>query len=82
VQIAQAAEWSAMAEAQHRTDMPIEATRGSILDRDGMPLAVSRERTRVRSTAAISAPVVRTSGSSSMSFAPRAVIIAKPLCGS
>lgn len=36
-----------MAEAQHRTDMTIEATRGAILDRDGMPLAVSRERTRV-----------------------------------
>ncbi|MGE0161107.1 MAG: penicillin-binding transpeptidase domain-containing protein [Gemmatimonadales bacterium] len=47
VQLAQAAEWGAMAEAQHRTDISIEATRGSILDRDGMPLAVSRERTRV-----------------------------------
>ena len=47
VQIAQAAEWSAIAEAQHRTDVAIEATRGSILDRDGTPLAVSRERIRV-----------------------------------
>jgi cell division protein FtsI (penicillin-binding protein 3) len=47
VQLLQAAQWGGMAEAQHRTDMTIEATRGSILDRDGMPLAVSRERTRV-----------------------------------
>jgi cell division protein FtsI (penicillin-binding protein 3) len=47
VQIVQAAEWSEMAEAQHRTDMAIEATRGPILDRDGAPLAVSRERIRV-----------------------------------
>ncbi len=47
VQIVQAAEWRDMAEAQHRTDMAIEATRGSILDRDGTPLAVSRERIRV-----------------------------------
>jgi cell division protein FtsI (penicillin-binding protein 3) len=47
VQIVQAAEWREMAEAQHRTDMAIEATRGPILDRDGAPLAVSRERIRV-----------------------------------
>jgi len=47
VQIVQAAEWSEMAEAQHRTDVAIEPTRGSILDRDGTPLAVSRERIRV-----------------------------------
>jgi cell division protein FtsI (penicillin-binding protein 3) len=47
VQIVQAAEWRSMAEAQHRTDAAIEATRGSILDRDGTPLAVSRERIRV-----------------------------------
>jgi cell division protein FtsI (penicillin-binding protein 3) len=47
VQIVQAADWRAMAEAQHRTDLTIEATRGPILDRDGTPLAVSRERVRV-----------------------------------
>jgi cell division protein FtsI (penicillin-binding protein 3) len=47
VQIVQAAEWRDLAEAQHRTDVAIEATRGSILDRDGTPLAVSRERIRV-----------------------------------
>ncbi|HUP50929.1 MAG TPA: penicillin-binding transpeptidase domain-containing protein [Longimicrobiales bacterium] len=47
VQIVQAAEWREMAEAQHRTDMAIEAARGTILDRDGAPLVVSRERIRV-----------------------------------
>jgi cell division protein FtsI (penicillin-binding protein 3) len=47
VQIVQAAEWRDLAEAQHRSDVAIEATRGSILDRDGTPLAVSRERIRV-----------------------------------
>jgi len=47
IQIVQAAEWSERAEAQHRTDVAIEATRGSIMDRDGTPLAVSRERVRV-----------------------------------
>ncbi|HSH74707.1 MAG TPA: hypothetical protein VLA09_03305, partial [Longimicrobiales bacterium] len=47
IQIVQAADWREMAEAQHRTDTAIEATRGSILDRDGTPLAVSRERVRV-----------------------------------
>ena len=47
VQILQAADWRDLAEAQHQTDVAIEATRGSILDRDGTPLAVSRERVRV-----------------------------------
>jgi cell division protein FtsI (penicillin-binding protein 3) len=36
-----------MAQAQHQTDVEVAATRGSILDRDGAPLAVSRERLRV-----------------------------------
>ncbi len=47
VQIAQASEWRSMAESQHRADQIVAATRGSILDRDGTPLAVSRERVRV-----------------------------------
>lgn len=47
VQVVEAAEWRGMAEAQHRTDVIVPATRGSILDRDGTPLAVSRERIRV-----------------------------------
>ena len=47
IQIVQGATWRSMAEAQHRTDVVVEATRGSILDRDGTPLAVSRERIRV-----------------------------------
>ena len=36
-----------MAEAQHSQDVIVPAARGSILDRDGAPLAVSRERVRV-----------------------------------
>ena len=47
VQLAQASEWRSMAESQHRSDQIVAATRGSILDRDGTPLAVSRERVRV-----------------------------------
>ena len=47
VQVAQASHWGAIAEAQHRTDRHVAAPRGTILDRDGTPLAVSRERFRV-----------------------------------
>ncbi len=47
IQVVEAAEWRDMAETQHRTDVIVPATRGSILDRDGTPLAVSRERIRV-----------------------------------
>ena len=47
IQLAQATAWGTMAEAQHQTDVEVPATRGSILDRDGAPLAVSRERLRV-----------------------------------
>lgn len=47
IQVAQGATWRDMAEAQHQTDVAVEATRGSIMDRDGTPLAVSRERVRV-----------------------------------
>ena len=47
VQLAQASDWRSMAESQHRADQIVAATRGSILDRDGTPLAVSRERVRV-----------------------------------
>jgi cell division protein FtsI (penicillin-binding protein 3) len=47
IQIVEGAEWRAVAEAQHRTDVIVAATRGSILDRDGTPLAVSRERVQV-----------------------------------
>jgi len=47
IQVVEAAEWRDMAETQHRADVIVPATRGSILDRDGTPLAVSRERIRV-----------------------------------
>ena len=47
IQLAQGATWRDLAEAQHQTDVVVEATRGSIMDRDGTPLAVSRERIRV-----------------------------------
>ena len=44
IQGVQASEWRALAEAQHRKDEEVVATRGSVLDRYGTPLAVSRER--------------------------------------
>ncbi|MGE0159057.1 MAG: penicillin-binding transpeptidase domain-containing protein [Gemmatimonadales bacterium] len=47
IQVLQAGHWRDLAEAQHSDDMMVAAARGSILDRDGAPLAVSRERVRV-----------------------------------
>lgn len=47
VQVVQAAQWSALAESQHMKDKVVVAPRGSILDRDGALLAVSRETYRV-----------------------------------
>jgi cell division protein FtsI (penicillin-binding protein 3) len=47
VQLVEGADWRALAESQHTTDKNVVATRGSILDRDGTPLAVSRESYRV-----------------------------------
>ena len=47
VQAVQGRTWRALAEAQHRSDQEIVAPRGRVLDRDGTPLAVSRERYRV-----------------------------------
>ncbi len=44
IQVVQSQQWRAVAEAQHRRDEEIVAARGSVLDRDGTPLAVSRER--------------------------------------
>lgn len=43
VQLLEGADWQALAESQHTRDKEIAAARGSILDRDGTPLAVSRE---------------------------------------
>src|SRR5680860_503164 len=39
--------WEAMAEAQQRERVPLPARRGTIYDRDGVPLAVSYETYRV-----------------------------------
>ena len=47
IQVLQGSHWRDLAEAQHSDDVSVPATRGSILDRDGAPLAVSRERVRV-----------------------------------
>jgi cell division protein FtsI (penicillin-binding protein 3) len=47
IQVLQGPYWHDLAEAQHSEDVSVPATRGSILDRDGAPLAVSRERVRV-----------------------------------
>lgn len=47
IQIVQAPHWRGLAEDQHRKDLVVAAARGTILDRDGTPLSVSRERARV-----------------------------------
>ena len=47
IQVVQGAQWRAMADAQHTTDKEIVAARGSVQDRDGTLLAVSRETYRV-----------------------------------
>jgi len=47
VQVLEGASWQAMAEAQHTTDKEVVAARGTVLDRDGTQLAVSREVYRV-----------------------------------
>ena len=47
VQVVEAPEWRRLAAEQHRSNERVEALRGAILDRDGTPLAVSRERFRV-----------------------------------
>ena len=44
IQVVEASDWRAIAEDQHSMDKEIVAARGTILDRDGTPLAVSRER--------------------------------------
>ncbi len=47
IQLLEASEWKEVAESQHRSDKTVAAARGTILDRDGTPLAVSREVFRV-----------------------------------
>jgi cell division protein FtsI (penicillin-binding protein 3) len=47
LQLVQGGEWRAEAERQHRTTGEIPAARGTVLDRSGVPLAVSHEVFRV-----------------------------------
>jgi cell division protein FtsI (penicillin-binding protein 3) len=47
IQGVHSATWSDMADRQQMTDMEIVAPRGAVLDRDGAPLAVSRERFKI-----------------------------------
>ncbi len=47
VQVVQGPQWEAMALAQHRETVEVPAPRGSILDRNGNPLAASHETFRV-----------------------------------
>ena len=44
LQVLQAEEWREIAEGQHLRSNEIPAARGAILDRNGVPLVLSRER--------------------------------------
>lgn len=47
LQVVEGSEWRDRATGQHRETSEIDAPRGAILDRDGVPLALSRETFRV-----------------------------------
>ncbi len=47
LQVLQAAEWEGLAERQQREQVPLPAARGGIYDRNGVPLATTREMIRV-----------------------------------
>ena len=47
VQVAEGTRWREVALQQHQTTKEVPAPRGAILDRDGFPLALSREMVRV-----------------------------------
>ena len=47
IQVAQGSLWSQQADQQHRTSVEVAAPRGSVLDRSGVELAVSRETFKV-----------------------------------
>ena len=47
IQIAQGTTWSQQAEQQHRTSVEVAAPRGSVFDRSGVELALSRETYKV-----------------------------------
>jgi cell division protein FtsI (penicillin-binding protein 3) len=47
IQVLQAGNWAELAQRQQEDDRPVPAPRGTIFDRNGQPLAVTRERVRV-----------------------------------
>ncbi len=47
LQLLEGTEWRARALQQHSTSNAVPAARGTIVDRDGVPLAITRERVRV-----------------------------------
>lgn len=47
IQVVQGDQWRGLAAGQHREAQTLAAPRGTILDREGTPLGVTRERTRV-----------------------------------
>lgn len=47
IQVAQGSTWSQLAEQQHRTNVEVAAPRGSVFDRSGVELALSRETYKV-----------------------------------
>lgn len=47
LQLVEASDWRALAERQHRASDDVPASRGGILDRDGLPLALSHEAFRI-----------------------------------
>jgi cell division protein FtsI (penicillin-binding protein 3) len=47
LQVVEGSEWRGVALNQHRKTVQVPAARGTILDRDGVPMAVSQERFRV-----------------------------------
>ena len=47
LQIVQGGEWQERADRQHRTTSAVPAPRGTILDRNGTPLAISQPRVKI-----------------------------------
>ncbi len=47
VQVLEGSQWKEIAESEHRADKVVQAARGAIYDRNGNPLAVSREMFKV-----------------------------------
>jgi cell division protein FtsI (penicillin-binding protein 3) len=47
IQVLQAGNWAELAQGQQEDDQAVPAPRGTIFDRNGQPLAVTRERVRV-----------------------------------